>query len=140
MQSAIESNIIVVRLEHNEDLFEELRNVLSKYEIKSAIILSGIGQLRDFELWYFTGEKYIKKRFMKEHELLCMQGSIAGNEGSISIHIHASLANERYEVMGGHLYSGTVSVLNEITLLKLDSIHLTRKLNKKTGLKELQIK
>jgi predicted DNA-binding protein with PD1-like motif len=147
MQSAIESNVILVKLEHDEDLFEELRNVVREYKIESAIILSGIGQLRDFELLYFTGEKYINKIFKKAHELLSMQGSIArdeGNaardEGNASIHIHASLANERCEVMGGHLYCGTVTVLNEITLLKLDNIHLTRELNKKTGLKELQIK
>ncbi len=140
MRSAIESNIIVVRLEHDEDLFEELRNVVREYKIESAIILSGIGQLRDFELLYFTGEKYINKIFKKAHELLSMQGSIARDEGNASIHIHASLANERCEVMGGHLYCGTVTVLNEITLLKLDNIHLTRELNKKTGLKELQIK
>jgi predicted DNA-binding protein with PD1-like motif len=140
MQSAIESNVILMKLEHDEDLFEELRNVVREYKIESAIILSGIGQLRDFELLYFTGEKYINKIFKKAHELLSMQGSIASDKGNASIHIHASLANERCEVVGGHLYCGTVTVLNEITLLKLDNIHLTRELNKKTGLKELQIK
>ena len=138
MQSAEERNHVIVKLDDGEDVFDSLDKVIEKYGIDSALILSGIGMLRDFEIGYYNGEKYIKELFVDPMELLSMHGSIASGKEN-RIHIHVSLANREHKVFGGHLMRAKVCVLNEIVLFKVNDVVLTRKLNKKSGLMELAI-
>ena len=135
MQFKEELNIVIVKLSNGENFFESMKKVVKSCEIESGIILSGIGQLKNFELGYFDGKKYVKKIFEKPMELVSMQGSIAEN-----FHIHCTLADESQNVYGGHLFKGVVSVVNEIVILRLNKIKLKRKLDKKTGLKTLRIR
>ncbi|UCE36381.1 MAG: DUF296 domain-containing protein [Thermoplasmata archaeon] len=138
MQSKEEINHIVIKLDDGEDLLSELDKVIEKHNIYSALILSGIGMLKDFNIGYYNGKNYIKENFVDPMELLSMHGSIA-KEGESRIHIHVSLANNEHKVLGGHLFSAKVCVLNEIVLLKLNEMVLLRKLNEKSGLAELAI-
>lgn len=138
MESSEENNRIVAKLDHGQNLFSALGKVMMKHGAESAVILSGIGMLNDFEIGYYDGGKYITKQFGEPMELLSMHGSIAASEES-SIHIHVSLANEEHKVMGGHLMKAKVCVLNEIVLLKLEGIKLGRRLNEKSGLYELSV-
>ncbi|MDI6916391.1 MAG: DUF296 domain-containing protein [Thermoplasmatales archaeon] len=134
MKLKIESNIVVVKLDDGEDFFESMEKIVKSCNISSGMVLSGIGQLKNFELGYFDGKKYVRKTFKKPMELVSMQGSIAG-----TFHIHCALADEHQNVYGGHLFKGIVSVVNEITILKLNKIKLRREEDKKTGLKTLEI-
>jgi len=135
MQFKTESNIVIVRLDDGEDFFESMEKVVKSCEIESGMILSGIGQLKNFELGYFDGEKYVKKTFEKPMELVSMHGSIAE-----TFHIHCTLSDEKQRVYGGHLFKGIVSVVNELMILKLNKIRLKREKDKKTGLKTLEIR
>ena len=72
------------------------------------------------------------------HELVALHGSISTKD-EVVIHIHCGLANSTHELIGGHLKSAKVCVINEILIKKLDNIELGRKLNPKTGLKEMLI-
>jgi len=135
MQFKTESNIVIVRLDDGEDFFESMEKVVKSCEIESGMILSGIGQLKNFELGYFNGGKYVKKTFEKPMELVSMHGSIAE-----TFHIHCTLADEKQRVYGGHLFKGIVSVVNELMILKLNKIRLKREKDKKTGLKTLEIR
>jgi predicted DNA-binding protein with PD1-like motif len=54
MQSKQEKDVIFIRLFPCEDIFEKLREVCGAYRIKTAVVLSGIGQLKDFKLGYFN--------------------------------------------------------------------------------------
>ncbi len=139
MQSAIEGQYIIMKLEDGEEVFGSLDKLIEEHSISSGIILSGIGMLREFEIGYFEGKEYRFQRFVEPMELLSMHGSIT-TEPELIIHIHVSLGNGKYEVFGGHLKGGVVNSLNEITILKLQDIELTRKLNENTGLKEFNIK
>ncbi len=138
MQSAEERDHIVIKLDDDEDLFEALHEIIEKHGIDSALILSGIGMIRDFEIGYYNGNNYITETFNDPMELLSMHGSIAkGKENRI--HIHVSLADDEHRVFGGHLMRARVCVLNEIVLLRISELELTRKLNEKSGLMELEI-
>ena len=139
MQSSEENNRIIAKLDDGQNLFSALGKIMMKHGAESAVILSGIGMLRDFELGYYDGGKYITKLFNEPMELLSMHGSIAASEES-SIHIHVALADEGHNVIGGHLMKAKVCVLNEIVLQKLDRIELGRRLNEKSGLYELDIR
>jgi len=138
MQSSVEGNTIMLRLEDGEDVFQCLKKVVKKHKVKSAVVVSGIGMLKNFELGYFDGERYHKRKFQECHELLSMHGTITTLD-EISIHLHCSLSNKAHQAIGGHLTGAKVGVLNEICLLRLDEMSLSRKLNPKTGLKELII-
>ena len=135
MQLKTESNIVIVKLDDGEDFFESMKRIVKKCNLSSGVLLYGIGQLKNCELGYFNGKKYIKKTFKKPMELVSMHGTIAE-----TFHIHCTLADEKQKVYGGHLFKGTVSVVNEIVILKLNKIKLKREEDKKTGLKILKIK
>lgn len=138
MQSAEEKDHIVVKLDDGEDVFIALDKAIEKHGIDSALIFTGIGMLKDFEIGYYNGKNYIIERFVDPMELLSMHGSIArGKENRV--HIHVGLANNEHKVYGGHLMSAKVCVLNEIVLLRMNEVDLTRKLNQKSGLMELEV-
>lgn len=134
MQFKTESNIVVAKLDDGEDFFESMEKIVKKCNISSGIVLSGIGQLKNFELGYLDGKKYVKKTFKKPMELVSMQGSIAE-----TFHIHCALADKDQNVYGGHLFKGRVSVVNEIVILRLNKTKLKREEDKTTGLKTLKV-
>jgi len=134
MRSKEEGSLIFVRLFSNEDIYRELEQVCQKHEVVTAVVLSGVGQLKQFELGYFKGKgDYAPRGFEKPHELLSLTGSISNQEGKYDFHIHAVLGNEEKNVVGGHLIKGIVEVTNEIVLLKT-SLKVKRKLEESTGL------
>lgn len=136
----IEDGSIVVKLKDGEDFFESLKEKVHTYELQSGLILSGIGMLRELTLGYFMGKgRYNKMNVTHPVELTSMQGNIAMAEEGIVFHIHVTGATKEGKVVGGHLISAIVNVVNEIVILKLDRIRLKRILNQKTGLLELVI-
>lgn len=135
MQSKEKNNLVFIRLFSNEEIFEKLEEACKKHEIKTAIVISGIGQLKNFQLGYFKEKgNYTPQRFEKPHELLSLEGNVSKQEEGYNFHLHAVLGNENKEVVGGHLIEGTVEVTNEIVLLKTD-LEFERKLEETTGLK-----
>jgi predicted DNA-binding protein with PD1-like motif len=138
MQSAEENEYVVAKFEDKEDFFEVLESVIERHNIKSAVILSGIGMLRNIEIGYYNGKEYIIEKFTDPMELLSMHGSIAEVKEN-KVHVHVGLANSEHKVFGGHLIRAKVCVLNEIVILKFNKMTLTRKLNPKSNLVELEI-
>jgi predicted DNA-binding protein with PD1-like motif len=138
MKSGKDKSLIVAKLEDGEDLLGSLGAIVEEYDIRSGLVLTGIGMLRNFVLGYFDGDAYLKKEFRDPCELVSLQGSIT-TEGETVIHLHASLADEDNNVVGGHVFQAEVCTLNEIVLRKLNDLSLGRKENPRTGLRELEI-
>lgn len=134
MQSKAKNNLILVRLFPEEDFYQELEKISKKYHIKTAIILSGLGQLKNFELGYFKKKgDYTPQKFIKPHELLALTGNISKQKNQYKFHIHANLGDENKNVIGGHLIKAQVDVTNEIILMKTN-LRIIRKLEPETGL------
>jgi len=135
MQSTQKENLIFIRLFPGEDILEKLQEACKKYHVDTAVVISGIGQLKDFKLGYFKGKgDYTPEHFKTPHELLSLQGNIAKQSEGYIFHLHAILSNENKEVVGGHLIEGFIEVTNEIVLLKTD-VKVDRKVEDSTGLK-----
>ncbi|TET42132.1 MAG: DNA-binding protein [Dehalococcoidia bacterium] len=135
MQSKEKNNLVFVRLFPNEDIHWELKRVCKKHEVETAVVLSGLGQLKQFQLGYYKEKgNYTPQEFHKPHELLSLTGNISKQEEEYNLHLHAVLGDEEKNVVGGHLISGKVEVTNEIVLLKTD-LKIERKLEESTGLK-----
>lgn len=118
-----DGNHLVIRIDSGSDLFASIEEACKKNYIDSAIIVSGIGQLKDLELGYMKVDKYVKGTFIDAMELLALQGSLAqatvDGKKELSIHAHATLANERFEVCGGHLFRARVGAMAEVTLIRV---------------------
>jgi predicted DNA-binding protein with PD1-like motif len=139
MQSSKIDNIIILRLFSNELLIDKIIDVAKLYKIKSGIILSGIGQLKNFQLGFFNQKSnYLIKEFNRPHELLSLSGNICKNNNEYVIHLHVVLGDENKKTVGGHLIKGIVEITNEVFILNLD-INLKRKYEENTGLKGLYI-
>ena len=73
--------------------FDALLGVLKKENIVSAVVLSGIGMLKDFEIGYFNTEtkQYETALFEKPCELISLSGNITLKDNEIFPHLHVSL-------------------------------------------------
>ena len=74
----------VVRMMDGEDLLAGL----SGLEIDSAVVVCGIGMLRELELGYWNGAEYEKHRIEQPVELVSLQGTIAQMDGERVVHLH----------------------------------------------------
>lgn len=134
MISRRNGNLIISKLEKDDDVFESIEKLIDQYGIKGGIIVSGIGMLKNFEIGYWNGREYEKKFIEKNHELVAMHGSISENDPKI--HIHVGLAGPDHMLTGGHLISGRADPMVELTILDT-GFPLLRVYNDKTSLKEL---
>jgi len=114
---------LVVRLLDGESLMDHLLEI----ETGSAIIVCGIGMVRDAELGYWNGESYEIHRVPEPCELLAMQGNIGSRDGETIVHAHLTLARKDGSVVGGHLVRATVANTAEIAVRQIHGILLRRK-------------
>jgi len=127
MEIRKEGNIIVAKFVDGE-IIENVKRLVEKESIDSAIILSGIGMLKNVEIGYFSGKEYKIEKIEEPVELVSLQGNI-GRGDEIICHFHIAVAGENHELKGGHLLKGEVKVVNEIAILKLREIKIKRKKN-----------
>ena len=138
MQGKEENGFVVLKLDDGEDLFECLNRAIEDFNIKSGFIILGIGMLADAEIGFFSKDGYEWKTLEEPHELVALHGSISTKD-EVVVHLHCALANKAHDIIGGHMKSAKVCVINEILIRKLDTIELGRELNPETGLKEMFI-
>jgi predicted DNA-binding protein with PD1-like motif len=125
MIEAMNAHEWVVRLQDGEDLVAVLRDLVSD----SALILSGIGMVRNVELGYWNGSEYEVHAYPDPAELLSLQGNLATDAAGQRIaHVHLSMSRQDGSVRGGHLVAATVHNTLEMGLLPLEAIALDRRL------------
>jgi len=115
---------MVVRLEDGENLMERLIGL----GLDSAVIVAGIGMVRDAELGYWNGSEYEIHQVSDACELLAMQGNIGLRDSERIVHAHLTLARRDGSVTGGHLVAATVANTAEIAILLSEGIALRRRL------------
>ena len=138
MHGKEENGYVALKLDCGEDIFQCLHRAIEDFHIRSGYVLMGIGMLKDFEIGFFDGHEYLTKHIEEPHELISIQGSISTKD-EVIIHLHCSLAGPDHRIIGGHLNKGTVNVINEILIKKVDEIELGRNMYPDSGLKELFI-
>jgi predicted DNA-binding protein with PD1-like motif len=120
MQSIEENNLIIARLFTGDDLIESLKTLCQKHKVETAVIISIIGQLKQFTLGYFDGEKYLYDEFPSVHELLSVSGMVSWSEedNEYKYHLHIVVGNEEKTDLRRAFDQGLVQATNEIILLK----------------------
>ena len=143
MQVVEDGGTVVIRLHEGEDFFPTLLQALERVGLRHGVILTGVGMLKDFELGWFdhATKGYVKRTFEDPHELVAMSGTVAvsaDDPATVMPHVHAALAGPDLSLVGGHLWGATVTVLNEISIQRIDR-DMVRLLNPATGLMELDL-
>ncbi len=138
MQSKQEGNLVLVRLFPGENVHKALEEVGHKHKLQIAIIASGLGAFKECELGYFIRKgEYAKRTWREPVELVALSGMFSKNpEGSYDFHLHTCIGDKEQKAWGGHLFSATVHVTNEIALTT-SKMKVKRKLEEETGLKGL---
>ena len=131
---------LIVKLEDGEKVPDGVVRACEVSDLRMGWVHSGIGILRDFTLGYYTRDGYIKRTFEEPYELLSLTGTVT-LDAKVPIHLHASLAGSDYKVVGGHLFSGTVTNLNEILIHRMpEDVWIGRSMNPETEYYELDIR
>ncbi len=139
MQSILKEDIILIKLNTDDDLFKSLEIICKKYSIKNSIILSGIGQLKKIKIGYYKKNYgYLIKKFNSPHELLNLSGNICKNNKKYDFHIHAILSNDKMKNIGGHLFEAKVNITSEIVILNR-FLDFKRIIESDSGLKKMII-
>ena len=124
----------VFRLIRGDDLKKEILGYCEKNNIRSAIILCGVGCVGEDCIRKAKAETIIRDN--KEYEIVALQGTIANNKA----HIHIALSDEKMKTIGGHLMDETiVNTTAEIVLMELHEYVLDREFDESTGYQELVV-
>lgn len=134
MRSFKKNNIHILILDRGEEIVGSVINFCNEYGIKAAFV-NGIGAISNITLGYFNVQdmEYKKKKFDNSYELVSLNGNIGVTEDKPIFHPHVALGGGDYNLIGGHLFEGTVSVTAEIFILPLDG-RLIRERDKNTSL------
>lgn len=114
-----ENGLVVLRFDKGEDFIETLTAWLNEKDVQSAAILGGIGMLKDMEIGRYDGREYARKTETESCEILSLQGSVSMKEGSPFVHLHVSYADHEFSAVGGHLFSGIVSMTIELVIVPM---------------------
>lgn len=137
MHSIEKDDLIFIRLFPNENFHKKIKEICKKHKIITAVVISGIGQLKNLKLGYFKHKNnYTEEKFEKTFELLSLSGIITKQSNEYDVHFHVVLGDENKNCKGGHLIDANVEVTNEIIMMK-SSQKLYRIIEKETGLKGL---
>jgi len=120
---------LVVRLKDGEELISSLQGL----SLDSAVLLNGVGMLRDLEIGYWNGSSYDVQQIADPVELLSLQGNFARKGDERIVHCHATIAKHGAAAFGGHVLKATVHNTAEIYIRVLTKITLERKMEE-TGL------
>ena len=137
MKSKEKNNIIFIRLFPDENVNDQLKKASEHHNVKTAVVISGIGQLKSAQLGFFIEKgNYAPQTFTTPLELLSLIGNICKHGQDYALHLHAILGDEEKNTFGGHFICGTISITGEIVLLKSD-INIHRIIDDNTGLMTL---
>jgi predicted DNA-binding protein with PD1-like motif len=139
MNSIEQDPMIFIHLDPEESILTSLETIAKKHQITTAIIVSGIGQIKNPTIGYFKEKNdYLEETFKGIYELLTLSGNIIFTNNSYYTHAHVIFGDENKHTYGGHLIKGYVSITNEIVLLT-SPIKLNRMIFSTTGLMHLHL-
>lgn len=108
---------LCVRLNNGEDFMQQLKQLAQKYKLTNAVLINGVGMLKDAKIGYFHNGTYQTKTIYEPTELISTSGNMYLNpSGKQEWHIHVALGEKSHAVEGGHLMGGTVWNTAEIFL------------------------
>lgn len=124
----------ILVLKRGEPVTDSITRCASAAKIKAASI-NGIGSVEKPTIAFYNldRKRYQYKNLLGNYELTSLNGNITLFDGKPFSHLHATLADEQYNVIGGHFNEAFVLGTVEITITPLKS-PIVRTLDQNTGL------
>lgn len=127
----VESGYLMV-LRQGDDLFQELKKLAVVEQVPSANF-TGMGFVNiRFGFFDFSKKDYKPKNF-KNMELASMHGTIAWQDGQVSIHGHGVVAGKDFKAYAGHILDAQVSTGSVEILVTVHNPKLERKKDEQLG-------
>ena len=139
MQAVREGSRWMLRLDDGDDLFGVLGRFADREQVRAGVVVSGIGMFRRARIGYWDGSEYVPQDLTAPHEVVALHGSLARADGAPSLHLHTALAGADHRLVGGHLLSATVGVLQEILLETFPGRSFGRPMVESFGLRMLDL-
>jgi len=130
MRGRLTSELVLVRFDPGELLLEGIRELLKAEDIRTGVVVSGIGTLSDCRIHQSVAgyppnlttrhQHYVELK--GSYEIAAMQGIIADGEP----HLHVTLCEEE-RTIAGHLEDGCrVLTLAELAILRAEPMRARR--------------
>lgn len=125
-------------LRQGEDVLAQIGALAEKENIPSANF-AGMGFVNArFGFFNFETKEYEPKQF-DNVELASMRGSIAWQNGKVSIHAHGVVTDRQFKAWGGHMLHATVGTGSVEVLITVHDKKLERKMEDPPGANVLQL-
>lgn len=114
-------NTYVLRIDKGEEVVETLKKFCGEQDIKLGTI-QGLGAADDIVIGLFktSTKEYLKTQITGDHELTSITGNISRMNGEVYLHIHATLTDDTYKAVGGHLTSAVISGTCELFITEVE--------------------
>ena len=129
----------VLRLEVGEEIIGEIKRFCLAQGIGSGKV-TGIGVLRKAKISYFDLEllDYKHREISDYMEMTSLMGNISVMEGELYPHLHVTLADASFNLLGGHLSEGEIGVTGELIIEPFEGV-IERKYYQETGFRLLAL-
>ncbi len=130
--------VVCVRLDYGEDVLASIEQAVREHDIRSGVVLSGIGTLYQAVMHMIT-----TTTFPSHDEFVTMRGplevtSIDGLIADYQPHLHMTISDTK-GAYAGHLEPGCLTMyLCEIAIARLEGVELVRVRNEETGIRQLK--
>jgi len=121
------NDIFCIRLIHEDNFLQKLTEFIQKNNLKNALLINGVGMLKNAVIGYFKDGNYIKDKIEEPAELVSTNGNMFYNpQNEIEWHIHVALAKKSHKMVGGHLFEGKVWNTAEIFIQSIPDAEFYR--------------
>ena len=134
MKSQKRNNQVFGRIEKGEEIVTSLKEFCKLHQIKGGFI-SGIGAAENVQIAYYdiAKKEYLHKVLKGDFEIVSLSGSISVFNNEPHVHLHIALGDENFNIKGGHLDHGIVSLTCEFMISVFDA-EIQRAADAETGL------
>ena len=110
-------NKVFVRIDKGEELMGNLKKACEEHGVRAGLVY-GIGATDKAVIGFFdpVEKSYLPMERVGDHEITSLAGNISTIDEKVFPHIHITLADDTFNVVGGHLNSAIISVTCEIVI------------------------
>lgn len=124
----------VLRLTPGQDVIEEISTYCEQHLIEAAYIGTCVGSLSNVA--FRKGYTKTQLRLRGTYEIVSAVGTVSKG----GHHIHMSVSDHDFQVLGGHLDMGSIVLTTvELVIIELEDYELTRSRDLGTGYKTLKV-
>lgn len=134
MKWKMTENTLMLRIDRGEEILASVQKACEENNIRLGAV-SAIGAVDHAVIGLYRVEEhaYHSHALDGEMELTALVGNVTTKDGSLYLHLHATLADEAGHAFGGHLNEARISGTCEMMIQRLDG-EVGRTVDPETGL------